>query len=88
VKVGTVVRALRIVIFIALLWAIDYTRLDIYRLIAHFHLGVVGGYLLAMLLLILLWKFAGWLTGVLLILLTLIAYFIPERDGVGTGRIG
>jgi hypothetical protein len=56
---------LRLVIFIILLYGIDYTQLAIHRIVAYFHLNQVEGLLLALFYLVILWNVANWVRGVL-----------------------
>lgn len=58
--------ALHVVIFIALLYAIDYTPLRISSLVAQFHLTQPEGWFLAIFYLVILLNLANWVTGVLL----------------------
>jgi hypothetical protein len=68
-KRGWAYFVLRVAIFVPLLYAIDRTPLDAFRLVAYFHLGPVSSWFLALAAIAILW----WASGVVLAYLLLAA---------------
>jgi hypothetical protein len=63
-----VMRSFHVLIFLALLFGVDYTPLNAEKVVAHFHLGTFGAFIFAAIGILALWQVSKIVLGLLLLI--------------------